>query len=202
MIRRHEQSHYDGVCGINYFGMQDTHTQEVRAMRGKSICSYSIDISGISITSDTARDVVFIETKLYDKSKLAIVKNYVDELFGRLARVPVEPVARATDWQQKDARCSDYDFVVRVPDSSHRIVINKSLSLAELDSCLGNSMFPETAAEHAKSIMLTKHDIWINNLSPVLTEPHETDPTTRVAKMQLFDDGWRVMEIVPPLRGY
>jgi hypothetical protein len=57
----------------------------LRPKLGKSICTYSVDVTGISLTSEVVRQVVFTETKTYDVAKLAALKSFVDGLFARLS---------------------------------------------------------------------------------------------------------------------
>jgi hypothetical protein len=183
---------------------------------GKSICAYTVDVTGISLTSEAVREVVFTETRTYDVAKLAGLTSSVGALFARLFPLPVEAVADKTLCPDKNPRCSQYHFAVIDPADGTSFVLDRTIrggvqhmqqSSREEDVCsCYSAVFPETASRAARARKLTIDDVWAGIPSGLARHRQFESQLTaefewrRVATLQLFDDGWRVLDISPPPR--
>jgi hypothetical protein len=225
---RHEKERYSDECAIagdfDAFGMgfstpapavKDPNLLRLRTTLGTSICAYTVAVTGVSLTSEAVRDVVFTETKSYDRAKLAALSAYVGSLFARLAALPVQAVPDASWCKDENPRCSNYHFAVIDPTDGGEFVL-EGLRLRGLESgiqsisqssqelwacnCGLGAVFRETAIRAAQGTKLTVDDVWANLPFGLSRHRHASDASadnqeTVVARFQLFDDGWRVLDV-------
>ena len=214
LILHHEQERYSDECTVDFLASPDAKDQPpgvlaLHSTLGASICAYTVDVTGISLTSEAVREVVFNETKDYDATKLAALTSFVDTLFARLSALPVEAVADTTFCRDKNPKCSQYHFAVIDPIDGEECVLDsmsktagvKLLSRSSPCDCLG-AVIRETAVREARTKHLTIDDVWAH-IPTGLYRHRQRDATptvtvARVARLQLFDDGWRVLDISPP----
>jgi hypothetical protein len=116
----------------------------------------------------------------------------------------------------ENPRCASYHFAVVDPITGWRADLNTKPrydgSDAEIEACFGVDAFPETARKAAKTLKLTEDDFW--GSIPYSLSQHlrmyvsgnvkVTDDANgnvvgwsrpRAAHFQLFDDGWRIIDI-------
>ena len=213
LIMHHEQERYDERCAMDFLAspeVKDPDLLRLRTKLGTSVCAYAVEVVGISLTSQTVRDVVFVETKTYDKTKLTVLSAYVDSLYARLSVLPVQAVADASQCREKNRRCSKYHFVVVDSSNGGEIPVAGAIlgSVQEAWACdCYWSVFLETARQAARTKKLTVGDVWASLPSglsrhqyaqEVVDRSGNRDSAQRVARFQLFDDGWRVLDVSPP----
>lgn len=205
LIRHHEQGRYDDDCSVGFLKSSTIKESpginsgaasflDLRAKLGQSLCTYSVVVTGISLTSETTRDVVFAKTRTYDAAKLVVLSGYVDALFARLYTLPVQALRSewSTGWDPT------YDVVVIDPSDGRKCLLGHGLT----------HLYEKEAKELARTRKLTIDDVWGGAVPSGLTRHRQQSPTStvaveapRVARLQLFDDGWRVLDISPPFAG-
>lgn len=219
-ILDHEHDRYSAECAVDFSDVKDPSLLALRPKLGTSMAAFTVKIARIAITSETTRDAVFWETKTYDVAKLAALEAWADSLYARLSAEPVQAVAERRSSDQKNPRCSSYHFAVVDPVSGWRVdIASKNAfyqwSEAEIDGACrpGDDMFVETAQKAAKTVKLSKDDFW-QSVPYSLSQHLGLHPPSnlkvvddakgnfagwsslRVAHFQLFDDGWRITDIV------
>jgi hypothetical protein len=149
------------------------------------MCLYSVDVTGISLTSENLRDAVFVEARAPDHAKWRLVSAYVDALFARLSVLPVQTIRVGSTY-----RGFDYVLAVIDPKDGRKYLVE------------GQRETERESLRLAKTKKLGIEDV-SQNLPFALSglngasNPGECLPMQKqgVAKLQLFDDGWRVIEI-------
>jgi hypothetical protein len=221
LIVDHEHDRYSAECAADFSGVKDPSLLALRPKLGTSMAAFTVEVVRIAITSETTRDAVFWETKTYDVAKLAALNAWADSLYARLSAQPVEAVAEERWSGQKNPRCTSYHFAVVDPISGWRVDIASKKaryqwSESEVDGACGygtGDMFVETARRAAKTVELSKDDFW-GSLPYSLSQHLGLHPpgnykmvddgkgnfagwiSPRMAHFQLFDDGWRIVDIV------
>jgi hypothetical protein len=186
IILNHEHDRYGAECDMTFLKRPQTESlKEISAkigyQLGDSICSVSVEATGISLTSENTRDVVFTETTTYDVKKVAALSEFVEGLFARLSQLHASANPDQTD-----------SFATEIVDPANQ-------EKYYLDDRLTSK---RAAEDFAKTAKMTIHHVW-DNLPPGLArlEGAKDAPrvqTNRVAHLQLFDDGWRLLSVSPP----
>lgn len=184
LILSHEENRYGEACRVSFqldddkrgVSLSDLRTA-IGAQLGDSICSYSVLVNGIALTTETTRSVVFTETRTYDMAKAQVLLAYVNAIFARMS---VQPIRAAPD----------------VTPSLRRLVV--------VDPLNGRSFFlgivaDDEVGDHLKRRKLKIDDVW-DELPPELADhrhwwPQSPVKYNRIADVQLFDDGWRVTTV-------
>jgi hypothetical protein len=192
LILRHEQGRYSEECDVTFLAKAQENNwgasvsdlrAKIGAQLGRSLCVFSVEVTGIALTSDSTRDVVFSETKSYDEAKVSALSAYVDALFARISALSVQAVP--SDYPA----LFGYYLAVADPSDGQEYLLDYT------------SRSAESAKEHAKIKQLTIGDVWDNMPSGLARhkQAHSvpTVRTHRTGTLQLFDDGWRVLAISP-----
>jgi len=204
LIVEHEHDRYRAECAVDFSDVKDPSLLALRPKLGTSMAVITVEVVRIAITYETTRDAVFWETKTYDVAKLAALNAWADALYARLSAQPVQALAEERSSYQKNPRCSAYQFAVVDPITGWRVDLSSKKaryewSDREVDGACGYGvdMFLETAQRAAKTVSLSKGDFW-ESLPYGLSQHLGLHPTRspRMANFQLFDDGWRIMDIV------
>jgi hypothetical protein len=204
LIVEHEHDRYRAECAVDFSDVKDPSLLALRPKLGTSMAVITVEVVRIAITSETTRDAVFWETKTYDAAKLAALNAWADALYARLSAQPVQALAEERSSYQKNPRCSAYQFAVVDPITGWRVDLSSKKaryewSDREVDGACGYGvdMFLETAQRAAKTVSISKGDFW-ESLPYGLSQHLGLHPTRspRMANFQLFDDGWRIMDIV------
>lgn len=205
LIREHERERYVEECATDFLDSSEMRLPGLLALStklGGSICTHDIDVVGISLTSDTARDVDFTETRIYDGAKLAALSAYVNSLFAQLSALPVQAIAdtkRACSL--KNRKCSQYRFAVIDPSAHTEFPTTDQYvsadSLAEDEAC-ECGVFWETAKRAATGKRYTIDNLWNNSIPSGLSQHRylKTFSAQRIAHFQLFDDGCDLRPLV------
>jgi len=125
---RYERGCYDEDWNLEVLESPEIRRDGLSTLRGKlgkSICAYAVEVTGISLTSEAVREVVFAETKIYDVAKLTTPTSFVDALIARRSPLPVEAVSDTTMCPDKNSRCSQYHFVVIDPANGKELVLDR-----------------------------------------------------------------------------
>lgn len=218
LIVDHEHDRFSAECAVDFSDVKDPSLLALQPKLGTSVAAFTVKVVRIAITSETTRDAVFLETKTYDVAKLDALEAWAALLYARLSTQPVQAVAEERSSREKNPRCSSYHFSVVDPISGWRVDLPSKraryqLSLRELDECSDLDWFVETAKGAAKTVELSEDDFW-GSLPYSLSQHlglhppahfevvHDTTgkfagwSSPHVAHFQLFDDGWRIMDIV------
>lgn len=62
----HERDHYAAACQVDFSDVTNPSLLALRPKLGTSIAVFTVKVARIAITSETTRDAVFWETKIYD----------------------------------------------------------------------------------------------------------------------------------------
>jgi hypothetical protein len=196
LIRGNDKERYDTICKVDYWKGEETQSEwgvgfaelgtQLGAQLGEAICSCSIEVTGIALTSESTRDVVFHEKFVYDPSKAIALAAYVEKLAAHLVALPVQATRRDG---------GGYEVVVIEPTNGRKFLVSSSSHYSGYNQ--------EAAIKIAKTSKLTPGDVW--NSIPMFLARHKGSAKPpmnwaiqRTARLQLFDDGWRVLSVSPP----
>jgi hypothetical protein len=204
----HERDRYSAASNADFPEAKNPELLALRPTLGTSMATVTAEVVRIAITSETTRDAVFLQTKTYDVAKLTALRAWANSLYTRLSAQPVQAVAEERSPREKNPKCSWYHFSVVDPVTGWRVDIPIKIkearyqwSIREIEECSELGMFAENARKAAKTVKFSKDDFWDG--LPASLWWHRgyiegnflESQCQRVASFQLFDDGWRIINI-------